>query len=158
MHEPTSKYACCQQHGLHRWKNNFQSSTINSEQGGGLCIIGNETFRDFCEGELLRYDTSDGKCYTTKEYCNPRLLAFCNGDCFETPSSKVVSSVFGTNIGRLATAMSIDALITKAACGDIDDVNDLGGLNVVNSYGEIDRQYKRRNEIKKQQNERKSQS
>ena len=35
MHEPTSKYACCQpeQHGLHRWKNNFQSSTINSEQG-----------------------------------------------------------------------------------------------------------------------------
>lgn len=131
---------------------------INSEQVGGVCIIGNEPFRDFCEGELLRYDTSDGKCYTTKEYCNPRLLAFCNGDCFETPTTKIVSSVFGTNIGRLLGSVTADALITKAVCGQEIGASDLGGLGVVTSYGEIDRQYKRSQEIKQQQKERKSQS
>lgn len=129
--------------------------TINSEKVGGICIIGNEPFRDFCEGELLRYDTSDGKCYTTKEYCGPRLLAFCNGDCFETPGTKVISSVFGTNIGRLAGIMGGDYYITRLACGEkAEDIV----TSTATSYGQVDTQYKRSQEIKQQQKERKSQS
>lgn len=93
------------------------------DSDGGKCILGNESFRTFCEtGEIspkddetqkiskLRYDKSDGKCYTTRPYCNDRLLAFCNNDCFETPTSKVLTKVFGTTIGRSIGLASPDAM------------------------------------------------
>jgi len=41
---------------------------------GGLCIIGNEAMRKTCENEGLRYDKSNGKCFTTHEYCYPKQL------------------------------------------------------------------------------------
>lgn len=85
-------------------------------QSEGVCIIGNEYFRKFCEKEELRYDKTNGECYTTQPYCNKRLLAFCDGDCFETPTSKVISTVFGTTVGRTLGVASSDYLITQAAC------------------------------------------
>jgi hypothetical protein len=66
----------------------------------GICVMGNEPFRKFCEDENLRYDSSTGKCYTTLPYCTPKLLAFCNGDCFEPPAGMILSKVFGTTLGR----------------------------------------------------------
>lgn len=83
---------------------------------GGLCILGNEAMRKTCENEGLRYDKSNGKCFTTKEYCYPKLLAFCNGDCFQPPASYVSEQVFGKTLGRsLGQAGWIDHLI-KYTC------------------------------------------
>lgn len=82
----------------------------------GVCIIGNEPFRKFCEDEDLRYDKSNGKCYTTKPYCNKRLLAFCGDDCFETPTSLVLGKVFGTTIGRSVGYLSYLDQIVKYTC------------------------------------------
>jgi hypothetical protein len=82
----------------------------------GVCILGNENFRNFCEKEDLRYDKSDGKCYTTQPYCNKRLLAFCNEDCFEPPGSMVLTKVFGTTIGRSIGMALPDAAGTFAVC------------------------------------------
>lgn len=82
----------------------------------GICIIGNEPFRQFCEDETLRYDINDGKCYTTKPYCNQKLLAFCDNDCFEPPFSNVLSKVFGNTLGRtLGAATGVDVAVI-AAC------------------------------------------
>jgi hypothetical protein len=82
----------------------------------GVCVMGNEGFRKFCENEKLRYDSSTGKCFTTLEYCRPKLLAFCNGDCFEPPSGMILSKIFGTTLGRsLGQASWIDQTV-MAAC------------------------------------------
>lgn len=67
---------------------------------GGLCILGNEPMRKLCEDEGLRYDKSNGKCFTTLEYCYPKQLAFCDGDCFQPPLSYVSEQVFGKTLGR----------------------------------------------------------
>lgn len=67
---------------------------------GGLCILGNEPMRKLCEDEGLRYDKSNGKCFTTEEYCYPKQLAFCDGDCFQPPLSYISEQVFGKTIGR----------------------------------------------------------
>lgn len=80
----------------------------------GVCIIGNESFRKFCEEEELRYDKDNGKCYVSEPYCNKRALAFCNGDCFEPPFTMITSKVFGTTIGRSFGAA--ETAITQAAC------------------------------------------
>lgn len=89
-----------------------------SQMGGGdgMCIMGSEGFREFCENENLRYDNTDGNCYTTKQYCQPKLLAFCDNDCFEPPSGMILSKVFGTTVGRgLGAATGIDQIV-MAAC------------------------------------------
>lgn len=70
----------------------------------GICLIGNEAYRKFCEDETLRYDPNDGNCYTTKQYCNNRLLAFCNGDCYQPPGTDITSKVFGTTVARVLGA------------------------------------------------------
>jgi hypothetical protein len=78
---------------------------------GGLCILGNEPMRKLCEKEGLRYDKSNGKCFTTQEYCYPKQLAFCDGDCFQPPLSYVSEQIFGKTIGRSfarATGESIE--------------------------------------------------
>jgi len=81
---------------------------------GGLCILGNEAMRKMCENEGLRYDKSNGKCFTTKEYCYPKLLAFCDGDCFQPPASYVSEQVFGKTIGRsMGQASWLDHLIQQ---------------------------------------------
>lgn len=81
----------------------------------GVCILGNEPFRKFCEGENLRYDQNTGKCYTTKPYCNKRLLAFCDDDCFEPPVGMVLSAVFGSTLGRSVGTVFGDSIYV-AAC------------------------------------------
>jgi hypothetical protein len=83
---------------------------------GGLCIVGNEPMRKLCEDEGLRYDKSNGKCFTTKEYCYPRLLAFCNGDCFEPPASYISGKVFGKTLGRIMGQTSGLDQIIKFTC------------------------------------------
>lgn len=97
-----------------------QSSDFNRKEDvtsdDGVCIMGNETFRKFCEKENLRYDKSTGKCYTTKPYCNKRLLAFCDDDCFEPPVAMVLGKVFGTILGRSVGTVLPDAAITHLAC------------------------------------------
>lgn len=69
-------------------------------KGGGVCIIGLEDFRKFCEKEDLRYDPRTGKCYATEPYCLSKQLAFCDGDCFEPPVAKVASFILGDTVGR----------------------------------------------------------
>ena len=78
---------------------------------GGLCILGNEDMRKMCENEGLRYDKSNGRCFTTPEYCYPKQLAFCDGDCWQPPLSYVSEQVFGKTIGRslaIASGESIE--------------------------------------------------
>jgi hypothetical protein len=99
-----------------------QNSTTKRDDEG-VCILGNETFRNFCEKEELRYDANNGKCYTTKQYCNDKQLAFCDGDCFETPTSKIAGAVFGTTIGRALGRASLIDNIVIAACPEKNKTN-----------------------------------
>lgn len=98
-----------------------QQSTTKWDDDG-VCIMGNENFRKFCEDENLRYDTTTGKCYTTKKYCRDKQLAFCNGDCFEPPVSKITSAIFGTTIGRALGSSSLLDIAVSAGCsgGDLE--------------------------------------
>lgn len=83
---------------------------------GGLCILGNESMRKICEDEGLRYDKNTGQCFTTKEYCYPKLLAFCNGDCFQPPTSYISEQVFGKTLGRSIGQLGVWDQVIKAAC------------------------------------------
>lgn len=84
----------------------------------GMCIIGLEDYRKWCEDEKFRYDSTNGQCYTTKPYCQKKLLGFCNNDCFEPPVGMVLSKVFGNTIGRSLGVLSyVDAAII-GGCGN----------------------------------------
>lgn len=72
----------------------------------GLCILGNETFRQFCEDNGLTYNPKDGSCVTNESYCLKRVLPFCNGDCYKPPVSFLTESVLGTTLGRSLATMS----------------------------------------------------
>jgi hypothetical protein len=93
---------------------------INNREVGGVCIMGNEEFRKFCEKENLRYDPTNGQCYTTKEYCKSKMLNFCNGDCFEDPISQgwkgVLGDTLGTYVSMATGAGAISYGITSASC------------------------------------------
>ena len=92
------------------------SDILNKDIVGGLCILGNEHMRKLCTDEGLKYDKTNGKCFTTKEYCYNRWLAYCDGDCFKPPTSYISEKLFGTTIGRtLAQASVVDQLI-KFTC------------------------------------------
>jgi hypothetical protein len=93
------------------------SDNIQSGIGGdnGMCIMGLEAYRKWCEDQGFRYDSTNGQCYTTRPYCENKLLAFCNGDCFEPPVGMVLSKVFGNTIGRSVGAVAGD-FINIAAC------------------------------------------
>jgi len=100
--------------------NTIREVDINNKELGGVCIMGNEQFRDFCEKEDLRYDTTNGTCYTTQKYCDKRLVPFCNGDCFDDPGALVLKGLFGDTLGR---TMGVNLpgfretyLLTQAAC------------------------------------------
>ena len=73
---------------------------INNEDAGGICIIGNERFRSFCEDNDLTYNPDDGSCVTNRKYCNNRCLPFCNGDCYLPPDTWTFEQVFGTTLSR----------------------------------------------------------
>lgn len=75
--------------------------TVQSQNG--FCILGNESFRKTCEDEYLNYNKGDGTCKTTKPYCNSKLLAYCNGDCFESPDTMILSRLFGNTLSRPLT-------------------------------------------------------
>ena len=82
----------------------------------GICIIGNESFRSFCEKEHLKYNTSNGNCLTTKKYCNDRLLAYCNGDCYETPTGVTLRQVVGVTLSRSNPFVLREFLAAQAIC------------------------------------------
>jgi len=90
-------------------------NTVNKEIGG-ICIVGDENMRKFCEDEQLRYDQSTGKCYTTKEYCAKKTLPFCNGDCYEDPITFISKKVFGNTLGTALAAGNVAKLTAMAAC------------------------------------------
>jgi hypothetical protein len=97
------------------------TSSVN-EVGGeterdGMCIVGMEAYRKWCEDEQLRYDPENGQCYTTKPYCQKKLLGFCNDDCFEPPTGMILSKVFGNTLGKAIGVLSpVDAAVI-GACG-----------------------------------------
>lgn len=82
----------------------------------GYCIMGNEEFRKLCLKEDLVYNTSNGECKTTKPYCNSKLLAFCDNDCYEPPNTMVLSKLFGNTLSRTLTATTTQ-LINLACKG-----------------------------------------
>jgi hypothetical protein len=71
----------------------------------GLCIIGNEYFRKFCEDNNLTYNKDTGACVTNEPYCLKRVLPFCDGDCYKPPGSWLAESVLGTTLGRSLAAL-----------------------------------------------------
>jgi hypothetical protein len=90
------------------------SSNINNKDTGGVCIMGNEMYRKFCEDNGLTYNKQTGKCVTNKQYCNNRCLPFCNGDCFRPPKSWLVEQVIGTTVGRTLNCAA--NMATSAVC------------------------------------------
>lgn len=95
------------------------SGDIQTGIGGdnGMCIMGLEDYRKWCEDQEFRYDTTNGQCYTTKPYCQKKLLGFCNNDCFEPPNGLILSKIFGNTIGRsLGAALGDTAVVL--GCGN----------------------------------------
>jgi hypothetical protein len=84
--------------------NALQDNTINTGDNGGICIIGNEMYRNFCETNNLTYNPQDGSCVTNKNYCLTKVLPFCNGDCYVPPNTWLTQNLFGTTLGRALTA------------------------------------------------------
>lgn len=85
----------------------------------GMCIIGNETFRKTCEANDLTYNKNDGTCVTNKKYCNNRCLAYCNGDCYQFPTSWVLETVLGTTLGR--SLGCTNNMIAEGVCSAIEE-------------------------------------
>lgn len=102
--------------GSDDWNEVTSFSGDYSNDAGGVCILGNETFRELCEKDKLRYDSSNGKCFTTKEYCNSRLLAFCDNDCFEDPISLIGKNIVGTTIARTIGGTNLLTGVIHLAC------------------------------------------
>lgn len=102
-----------------------QSSSRNEIAGEtereGMCIMGLEEYRKWCEDENLRYDPENGQCYTTKPYCQKKLMGFCNNDCFEPPGGMILSKVFGNTLGK-SLSMGIGAALLYTG-------NPIGGLD-----------------------------
>lgn len=92
------------------------TTKFDNKELGGVCIIGNEEFRKFCENEGLRYDITNGQCYTTQPYCAKRGMPFCNGDCFDDPSLMINKAILGDTLGTILSVASPSYLITQAAC------------------------------------------
>lgn len=92
------------------------SDILNKDIVGGLCILGNEPMRKLCEDEGLRYDKTNGKCFTTKKYCYSKLLAYCDGDCFNPPASYVTEKIFGKTIGRTLGSGGVWDQVIKYTC------------------------------------------
>ncbi len=88
----------------------------------GICIIGNEYFREMCEKEGLDYDIKDGSCKVNRKYCYSKCLAYCNGDCFQPPDSVVWEALLGSTAGRAYACLSGTRALTEAACL-IDDAS-----------------------------------
>lgn len=96
--------------------NTIREMDIDNKELGGVCILGNEMFRKFCEDNDLRYDTTNGTCNTTQKYCLSRTVPFCNGDCFDDPGTFVLKTVFGDTLGRSIGAIMPSYAVTQAAC------------------------------------------
>ena len=92
------------------------ASDILNKDIGGICILGNEPMRSMCESEKLRYDKTTGKCFTTKEYCYSKLLAYCNGDCFEPPYTYITVKVLGKTVGKAVGQASWMYQLIKYTC------------------------------------------
>lgn len=96
-----------------------QSSVSQSQEDikrDGICIIGNEYFRETCEKEGLDYDITDGSCKVNRKYCYSKCLAYCNGDCFQPPDSWTYEFLLGATAGRALTCASATRALTEAAC------------------------------------------
>jgi hypothetical protein len=96
-----------------------QSSVSQSQEEitrNGICIIGNEYFRETCEKEGLDYDITDGSCKVNRKYCYSKCLAYCNGDCFQPPDSQTYEFLLGATAGRALTCASATRALTEAAC------------------------------------------
>jgi hypothetical protein len=96
-----------------------ESSLSQSEYDitrNGICIIGNEYFREMCEKEGLDYDVKDGSCKVNRKYCYSKCLSYCNGDCFQPPDSVVWEFLLGTTAGRAYACASGVRALTEAAC------------------------------------------
>lgn len=84
--------------------NNLGVSAKNDRGvAGGVCIMGNEMYRSFCESNKLKYNPVDGTCKTTKQYCKDRLLYFKDGDCYQDPVSWTLTQGLGDTLGRPLT-------------------------------------------------------
>lgn len=82
----------------------------------GVCIIGNEMYREFCESNDLIYDKTNGKCKTSEKYCRTKCLAFCHGDCYQSPTDKGLNYVLGNTLAR------------SMSCGAFAAVNPFGQM------------------------------
>jgi hypothetical protein len=104
---------------------------------GGACINYNFAVRAGCEDVGLQYDTNEGKCLVTQEFCKSKGADWelnkelGEHDCFIKSTQKVAEMIFGTTItrgvkqGAIAAYNEVDKLfgggLTKAMDG-IDQV------------------------------------
>lgn len=75
-------------------------SDILRSDTGGVCILGNEVFRDFCEENDLEYNKDTGECKTTRKYCASKTLPYCKEDCFQSPVDWLLTTIIGESTGR----------------------------------------------------------
>ena len=73
----------------------FKSNLLN-----GVCILANPSLRSLCENNKLNYNTDDGLCRVTKEYCLTKGSDWKNDDCHISKGQDIAEMIFGTTIVR----------------------------------------------------------
>lgn len=97
-------------------ENDTPNSYLEWRDNPGKCIMGNASYRSFCEEEGLTYDSTTGTCKTNKMYCLNRLLPFCNGDCYTPPLQYAAEQIFGKTASRIFGFISPEMAITQGVC------------------------------------------
>ena len=96
--------------------NRFNQDSFNTQtKNEGVCILGNETYRQFCEKENLKYDKTTGKCSLTEAYCNKRCMAFCNGECKTNGKHLLFKNILGDTVSK-ALMCSRNVGLTQQLC------------------------------------------
>jgi hypothetical protein len=75
---------------------------IYAEYSNGVCKMANATLRNICEKNKLNYNTDDGLCRVTKEYCLTKGADWDENykDCYINRGQDVAEIMFGSTIVR----------------------------------------------------------
>jgi len=73
----------------------YKSNLLN-----GICVLSNPSLRSLCDLSKLNYNTEDGLCKVTKEYCLMKGSDWKNDDCHISQGQDIAELIFGTTIVR----------------------------------------------------------
>jgi hypothetical protein len=96
----------------------FKSNMLN-----GICILSNPSLRTICDLNKLNYNTEDGLCRVTKEYCLMKGADWNeeHKDCHISKGQDIAELIFGTTIVRGLKQIFDPKQYEPCKEGEIDD-------------------------------------